>query len=106
MVTETPDTQLEVWSDNLEEELVEAGMEPEAAKAYRYAFELGLTRVMSRFPTRQELFAMRDEMRGEIREQAASMRRDIDNLRREMRFILVMQTGLLGAILAVVISRL
>ena len=56
MTTETaPDPTVEAWSDNLEEELVEAGMEQAQAKAYRHAFELGLTRVISQTATRQEL---------------------------------------------------
>ena len=56
MTTETaPDPTVEAWSDNLEEELVEAGMEQPQAKAYRHAFELGLTRVISQTATRQEL---------------------------------------------------
>ena len=56
MTTETvPDPVIEAWSDNLEEDLVAAGMEQPQAHAYRQAFELGMTRVLSVVATKQEL---------------------------------------------------
>ena len=56
MTTETTrDPVIEAWSDQLEAELVEAGMDQPQAHAYRQAFELGLTRVISQTATRQEL---------------------------------------------------
>ena len=58
MTTETPpaiDPTIEAWSDRLEEELIEVGMEPRQARAYQRAFELGMTRVMSVMATKDEL---------------------------------------------------
>ena len=82
MTTETaPDPTVEAWSDNLEEELVEAGMEQAQAKAYRHAFELGMARVMSQFATKQELRQAILDLRDDLRREMADLR---DDLRREM----------------------
>ena len=81
MVTEPVDPQVEIWSDNLEEELVEAGMEQAQAKAYRHAFELGMARVLSQFATKQELRQAILDLRDDLRREMADLR---DDLRREM----------------------
>ena len=99
MTTETPpaipDPVIHDWSNDLEDELVDAGMEPPQAKAYRHAFELGMTRVLSVVATKQELLLTKqdlqkaiDDLRGEthdIRDQLRQEMRDLgDQLRREM----------------------
>ena len=120
MTTETvPDPVIEAWSDRLEERLTEAGMEPAQAEAYRAAFELGLTRVISQTATRQELqdglASLRQEMRdleaalrAEIRQSSADLRtelqREIDNLRREMRFLFLFFGGIITALLSALIA--
>ncbi len=96
MTTETTrDPVIEAWSDQLEEELVEAGM----ARAYRRAFELGLTRVISQTATRPELQDGLAQVRQELQDGLAENRREFrlglsdlrcemidmrDDLRREM----------------------
>ncbi len=112
MTTETPpvDPITEAWSDRLEEDLVEAGMETDQARAYRFAFELGLTRVISHTATRQELKDGLTELRQEMREMRddlrGEMREMVDGLRGEMRFLFLVfggvVTALLSAILAIV----
>lgn len=96
MTTETvPDPTIEAWSDRLEEDLVEAGMEQPQARAYRYAFELGLTRVISQTATRQEL-----------KDGLAALKSD---LRREMdiRFgVLFAMLGVVFALLGVILSKI
>ena len=96
-------------------------METDQARAYRFAFELGLTRVISQTATRQELKdgltelqqemrEMRDDLRGEMREMRddlrGEMREMVDGLRGEMRFLFLVfggvVTALLSAILAIV----
>ena len=111
MATETPpDPTLDAWSERLEQQLAEAGMEQAQARAYRLAFELGLTRVISQTATRQEL---KDEIAA-VREEIAAVRQDLKDglrelkadLRSEMRFLFLLfgglTTPLLAAILAIV----
>ena len=71
MTTETwPDHTIGAWSDRLEEQLTDAGMVSQQARAYRLAFELGLTRLISQTATKQELkdglADLRDELRREM----------------------------------------
>jgi len=69
MTTETapaPDPVIHDWSDNLEEELVVAGMEPPQAKAYSRAFELGMMRVTSVVSTKQDLAQLKLDFQREI----------------------------------------
>ena len=96
MTTETaPDPIVHDWSNDLEEELVEVGMEPPQAKAFARAFELGLTRVMSVMATKQDLLLTKQDLQ-----------REIDRLRGEMRYLFLffggIMTALLSAILAIV----
>ncbi len=96
MTTETVrDPVIEAWSDDLEEGLVEVGMHEEHARAYRLAFELGLTRVISQTATRQELqdglAQGRQELqdglaqgRQELHEGLAQVRGEMGELRGEM----------------------
>ncbi len=129
MTTETVrDPVIEAWSDHLEEGLVEAGMDEASAQAYRQAFELGLTRVISQTATRQELqdglAQVRRELQDGLAQVRAEMREMRDQLQREMdlrfdemqkRFNLLTWTvglgfvgmfGLMSAILGVILSRL
>ena len=71
MTTEsTPDPIIANWAETLEGDLIVAGMEHAEAHAYRQAFELGLTRMMSVVATKQELrlglATLRDELRREM----------------------------------------
>ena len=69
MTTETPpaiDPTIEAWSDRLEEDLIEVGMEPRQARAYQRAFELGLTRVLSVMATKQDLLLTKNDLKREI----------------------------------------
>ncbi len=88
MTTETVrDPVIEAWSDDLEEGLVEAGMDEASAHAYRQAFELGLTRVISQTATRQELQDGLAQVRAEMGELRREMQRLGDRLRAEMQGI-------------------
>lgn len=89
MTTETaPDPVVHDWSNDLEAELAEAGMEPPQAKVFARAFELGMMRVMSVVATKQDL------------------EKAIAGLRSEMRFLFLffgaLMTALLSALLAIV----
>ena len=81
MTTETPpaipDPVIHDWSNDLEDELTEAGMEPPQAKAYARAFELGMTRVLSVMATKQELLLTKDELRQELRDLGDQLRREM-----------------------------
>ena len=82
MTTQQADPTPDIWSERLEEDLVEAGMEEPQAKAYRLAFELGLTRVLSQTATKQELkdglADLRDELRREMELRFGDMQRQMD----------------------------
>ena len=95
MTTQQADPTPDIWSERLEEDLVEAGMEEPQARAYRLAFELGLTRVLSQTATKQELkdglADLRDELRREIEFRFAavdqrfrSVDQRFDDLQRQM----------------------
>ena len=80
MTTETaPDPQIEAWSDRLEAELTEAGMEQAQARAYRRAFELGLTRVISQVATRKELQDGLAAVRQELQDGLALSRKELQD---------------------------
>ena len=96
MTTETTDTPADpivaAWSDNLEAELIEAGMDQPEAHAYRQAFELGLTRIMSVVATKQDLKEgladLRDDLRHEMELRFAQVDRrfsDVDRRFDEMQ---------------------
>ena len=55
MVTEPADPQIDYWADGLDEELVEAGMDPPQAKAFARAFQLGMTRALQHCVTKEDL---------------------------------------------------
>ncbi len=103
MTTETaPDPIVHDWSNNLEEELLETGMDQPQARAFARAFEMGMTRVMSVVATKQDLLLTKQDLQ-----------REIDNLRREMRFNFLLLAGLVGAmfagifaVLGVILSKL
>ena len=83
--TETPaDPIVAAWSDNLEAELIEAGMDKPEAHAYRQAFELGLTRLISVVATKQDLKEgladLRDELRHEMELRFAQVDRRFDDM--------------------------
>ncbi|MXY86635.1 MAG: hypothetical protein F4205_04615 [Gemmatimonadetes bacterium] len=79
MTTETaPDPIVRKWTDDLEEELVEAGMEAPQAKAYGRAFEVGMMRVMSVVATKDELLLAKQELRDSIAESADQLRREMN----------------------------
>ncbi len=79
-------------------------MDPPQAKAFARAFQLGMTRALQHCVTRADiaLFATKEEL-WMVRD---DIRREMDQLRREMRFYMLLNAGLLGAILAVVLTRL
>ncbi len=83
MTTETwPDHTIEAWSERLEEQLTDAGMVSQQARAYRLAFELGLTRLISQTATKQELkdglADLRDELRHEMEVRFDAMQLQLD----------------------------
>ncbi len=93
MTTETwPDHTIEAWSDRLEEQLTDAGMVSQQARAYRLAFELGLTRLISQTATKQELkdglADLRDELRREMEQRftAVDQRFDAMQIQLDQRF--------------------
>jgi len=113
------DPTVERWSDDLQEELVEVGMEQRQARAYRRAFELGLTRMLSVMATREEFFKVRDDLRQEIRdlrkELRAELRETVRDLREEIArlerrywymfgFVVASQAGIYS-ILAILLAR-
>lgn len=118
MTTETaPDPVIHDWSNDLEAELAEAGMEPPQAKAYARAFELGMNRVLSIMATKQELkdglLLSRQELLQTKQELQAAIADVRDQLRREMgirskHLIIAMGvgftilTGMMSAIIAIV----
>ncbi len=118
MTTETaPDPIIHDWSDDLEEELVEAGMEPPQAKAYARAFELGMARVLSVMATKEELLLTKQELQKSIDDLRNELHRDIaqlrDDLRREMgirgRYLIFTMTigfGILAALMGAILSKL
>ncbi len=114
MTTETaPDPTIEAWSDRLEGELIEAGMEPAQARAYQRAFELGMTRVLSVMATKQDLLLTKQDLQKSIDELRSELQRDIDKLRSEMRFQLLLLTAAIStmfagvfAVLGVILSKL
>ena len=86
MTTETPpvDPVVEAWSDRLEDDLVDAGMDQPQARAYRYAFELGMHRLMSVVATKQELLQVKHDLQREMDHLRQEMRDLRDDLRHEM----------------------
>ena len=93
MTTETwPDHTIEAWSERLEEQLTDAGMVSQQARAYRLAFELGLTRLISQTATKQELkdglADLRDELRREMEQRftAVDQRFDAMQIQLDQRF--------------------
>ena len=100
MTTETaPDPQIEAWSDRLEAELTEAGMEPTQARAYRRAFELGLARLISQVPTRHEFNAAVAELRQETKDAS-------EGVKRELRFYMLINIAFFGSLAGLIASRL
>ena len=96
MTTETaPDPIIHDWSNDLEQDLVETGMEQPQAKAFARAFELGMMRVLSVMATKQELFLTKQELKDEIA-----------NLRREMRFQFMILAGLMAGLMGGIIAKL
>ena len=115
MTTDTPpaDPTIDAWSDRLEGELIEAGMEAGQARAYQRAFELGMNRVLSVMATKEELLLTKQELQKSIDDLRSELQRDIDNLRREMRFHLLLLTAAIStmfagvfAVLGVILSKL
>ena len=111
MTTETaPDPQIEAWSDRLEEELTEAGMEQVQARAYRRAFELGLTRVISQVATRKELQDGLAAVRQELHAAVAQLRQETKDaaadVKRELRFYMLLNIAFFGSLAGLIASRL
>ncbi|MDE2746314.1 MAG: hypothetical protein OXI41_10095 [Chloroflexota bacterium] len=93
MTTEaTPDPIIAQWSESLEADLTEAGMEQAEAHAYRQSFELGLNRLMSVVATKQELkdglADLRDQLQREMELRFAEVNRRFDEMetRTDRRF--------------------
>ena len=83
MTTETtPDPIIAQWSETLEAELTEAGMEQAEAHAYRQSFELGLNRLMTAVATKQELkdglSDLRDQLQREMELRFTEVNRRFD----------------------------
>ena len=93
MTTETPpaipDPVIHDWSNDLEAELTESGMEPPQAKVFARAFELGMTRVLSAVATKQELFLTKQELQKAIDDLRQEFKQDLrdglDRLRNELQ---------------------
>ncbi len=114
MTTETaPDPTIAAWSDRLEEDLLDAGMDKPQARAYRLAFELGLTRVISQTATRQELQDGLTALRRELNDLRQEFKADLADLRADLRreldirfaLLIAMQAGLF-AVLGVILSKI
>ena len=100
MTTETiPNATIRAWSENLEEDLIAAGMEQAQAHAYRQAFELGMVRVISQTATRQELQGGLAGLRSELRD---DFQREIDRLE---RWLLLIGTAAIGLLTALVVAN-
>lgn len=99
MTTEaTPDPIIAQWSESLEADLIEAGMEQAEAHAYRQSFELGLNRLMSAVATKQELkdglANLRDQLQREMELRFVEVNRRFDETQVEFnRRFDEMQTG-------------
>ena len=122
MTTETaPDPIIHDWSNDLEQELVETGMEDPQAKVFARAFELGMMRVLSVMATKEELFQTKQELkqefkdgignlRSELKDEIANLRSEVKdeiaNLRREMRFQFVILAGLMAGLMGGIIAKL
>ena len=114
MTTETaPDPVVRQWSDELEQELAEAGMEDPQAKVFARAFELGMNRVLSVLATKEELLQtkldlqreidnLRNELRREMEIRFAEFDKRLKMLAWGMAAGFGMMTGLLSAIIAIV----
>ncbi len=115
MVTEPADPQIDYWADDLDEELVEAGMDAPQAKAFARAFQLGMTRALQHCATRadlallatkEELWMVRDDMRREMDQ----LRADIDRRFRVLYWILGIGFGVgfggMFALMAAILARL
>ncbi len=74
-------------------------MEPPQAKVFARAFELGMLRVLSVVATKQEALQTKQELKQEFKDEIAT-------LRNEMRFYMLINFGILGAVLGVIISKL
>ena len=100
MTTEAaPDPVVHDWSNDLEAELLETGMEDPQAKASARAFELGMMRVLSVMATKEELFQTKQELKQEFKDEIA-------NLRREMRFQFMILAGLMAGLMGGIIAKL
>ncbi len=113
MVTEPADPQIDYWADGLDEELVEAGMDPPQAKAFARAFQLGMTRALQHCVTKEDLRYEIDKLRAEMHREIASVRREIDQLRadidrrfRVLYWILGVGFGGMFALMAAILARL
>ena len=106
MVTEPADPQIDYWADNLEEELVEAEMDPPQAKAFARAFQLGMSRVMSQFATKQELQHGLDRLRAEIQREIDLLRHDLDRRFRTLYWIMAIGFSGMFALMAAILARL
>ena len=113
MVTEPADPQIDYWADDLNEELVEAGMDPPQAKAFARAFQLGMTRALQHCVTKEDLRYEIDKLRAEMHREIASVRREIDQLRadidrrfRVLYWILGIGFGGMFALMAAILARL
>ena len=104
MTTETPpvDPVAEAWSDRLEDDLVEAGMDQPQARADRYAFELGMHRLMSVVATKQESLQVKHDLQREMEIRFAEFDKRLKVMLWGMALGFGIMTALLSAILAIV----
>ncbi len=82
MVTEPADPQIDYWADNLEEELIEVGMEAPQAKAFARAFQLGMTRVLSQTATKADLTVL--ATKEQLQMTREDLQRGLDQLREDL----------------------
>ena len=113
MVTEPADPQIDYWADNLEEELVEAEMDPPQAKAFARAFQLGMSRVLSVMATKEELLLTKqelqrglDQLRAEIHREIDLLRHDLDRRFRTLYWIMAIGFSGMFALMAAILARL
>lgn len=104
MVVSDPVTE-QIGTD-LEIDLIDAGLEQDQARAMRRAVERTVDRLVANFATRAELYAVRDELRAEIRNVSSDSERRISLQLRIMWAVLALVGGGLFALMAAILTRL
>ena len=82
-----------IVGDDLEHTLVDAGVRPPHARAIRATVELVVLRLRASVATKADLFVVKDDLR-----------REIDALRREMRWTAFVMITVFGGLLIALLS--